>query len=277
MKSSLKKVMRLAACTFLTMTLFATGCSKDKNGDQDQMSENSSINETKTTASSVNDGININIKYIGNSCFYITFADGTKIVTDPYPQEMDNIFGAFPSDIKADVVTVSHMHSDHTAANRVGGNPKSMLLCEAEKGAKIGDVNITAYNAKHVADMGDNTIFIYEENGYKIVNLGETDTIPSEEVRKVMKGADVVLAYAGEYGKVKNADLYKELEKLDIPVMIPEHYSMSSEHVFYGEPTIETILTEIPESYKAENANEYIVTKNKAKKFVVLSYTDKIQ
>ena len=82
-------------------------------------------NENSTKSSS------LNIKYVGNSCFYITLSDGTRIVTDfgknyasylPYGKNYASYFAPFPS-LEADVITISHNHTDHTGGiKEVGGN-----------------------------------------------------------------------------------------------------------------------------------------------------------
>lgn len=209
----------------------------------------------------------INIKYIGNSCFYITFSDGTTLISDPYPESMDTYFTTFPKDLHADIATISHDHIDHTAVNRVSIKKESLVLCQTEKGYTIGDVKITGYKSSHVANMGDNTIFIYEENGYKIVNLGETDTIP-DKVKDAVKDADVVLSYAGEYGDIKNADLFNELKSLNASVIMPEHYSMNPDNKFYGQPDIDTIKNEIPKDYTLKSQKSYNVKKEKSNYFI---------
>ncbi|MCX7773734.1 MAG: MBL fold metallo-hydrolase, partial [Clostridia bacterium] len=56
----------------------------------------------------------ISIKYAGNSCFWIVFPDGTKLMTDPYGKKYANAFAPFPK-LDPDFVTLSHMHEDHIA------------------------------------------------------------------------------------------------------------------------------------------------------------------
>ena len=49
------------------------------------------------------------IKYYGQSCFCISSADGAKIVTDPFGEEI----GLRMPRLNADIVTISHNHFDH--------------------------------------------------------------------------------------------------------------------------------------------------------------------
>ena len=58
------------------------------------------------------------IKWWGHATFTITTLQGTKIVTDPYNEDL-------PYKIvndKADIVTVSHDHFDHNAVDLVPGS-----------------------------------------------------------------------------------------------------------------------------------------------------------
>ena len=58
------------------------------------------------------------ITWIGHACFFIEALEG-RIVMDPFAEEIPY---AFPT-LEADLVTVSHDHFDHNAADRVGGGP----------------------------------------------------------------------------------------------------------------------------------------------------------
>ena len=84
--------------------------------------------------------------------------------------------------------------------------------------------------------------------------------------------ADVVLAYAGEYGNVKNEELFQELKDLNVGVIVPQHYSMKKELKFYREPTIDEILNQVPEEYEIveDKTDEMMVRHVNTKKFVVL-------
>lgn len=242
----------------LTLTLFCVNiiaCSKSN------ITDNANSPKAKS----------INIKYVGNSCFYITLSDGTRIVTDPYGKNYAAYFAPFPS-LEADVITISHNHTDHTGGiKEVGGNPKIVRLDDLNEPMKIGSAEITGYPTKHVANMGDNTVFVIKEGNFKIVNMGETDTIDSETTLEAIKDADVVLAYAGEYGTVKNHDIFNFLNQINAKVVIPEHYSMNPDLLFYEQPTIDKIITELPEGTKVNKLDELVVKEGLEKQFVVLS------
>lgn len=214
----------------------------------------------------------ISIKYIGNSCFFITFADGTRLVTDPYISYWNKKGQSFPQ-TEVDVMTISHTHSDHTLGkSSFTGEPQVLNPKDVNKAVTVGDVTITGYTSKHVADMGDSTLFVYEENGLKIVHMGETDNIDSQEAKDAVKDADVILAYAGEYGEVQNKDSFETLfNDLNIKVLIPQHYSLNAKNLVYNQPAMETILTELPKDTPIIKTNEFFVVKDLDKQFVEMS------
>ncbi|MBC8060392.1 MAG: MBL fold metallo-hydrolase [Clostridiaceae bacterium] len=261
----LKTILKRAIIVLLMPSLFCfslIACSKPANKDT---GVNVVSNKDKPKANP------ISIKYIGNSCFYITFSDGTRLVTDPYGSRFSSNFGEFPK-LEADVMTISHNHADHTSGiSEVKGNPKIIQPEHVSKPIKVGKVEITSYLSKHVANMGDNIIFVYKEDGYKIVHMGETDSIDSVEAQEAVKDADVILAYTGEYGSVTNKDSFVALNKMNIKVVIPQHYSMDEKNIFYGGPTIDKILTELPQGTKVTKSKEFIVKKALEKQFVELT------
>ncbi len=64
----------------------------------------------------------MDIKYLGHASFLIASDSGVKIITDPYEAGSGLSYGEITE--SADIVTVSHEHSDHNNAAAVGGNPK---------------------------------------------------------------------------------------------------------------------------------------------------------
>lgn len=215
----------------------------------------------------------LTIKYVGNSCFYLTFPDGTTILTDPFPAQFTTYFGPAP-DMKVDAYTVSHYHEDHVPGlKQLKGDPKKITSALMDKPIQVGGVEITGFPSKHVASLGDNEIYVFQFGDLKIVHMGETDRIESPDALKAVKDADVMLTYAGEYGPstFHDADIFKTLYGMNIKVLIPQHFSNNPEAIFYGEPTITQILKEVPQGIQTSTLDELVVTKDMKKQFVALS------
>src|SRR5215213_8304532 len=75
----------------------------------------------------------LSLTWYGQSCFLLETRAGTRVVMDPIP---GNIGYTAPTDLKADVVTVSHEHPDHNNVALVAGvkgEPKLLRGLTADK------------------------------------------------------------------------------------------------------------------------------------------------
>lgn len=215
----------------------------------------------------------LTIQYVGNSCFLLTFPDGTTIATDPYPAKYERYFGPAP-DMEVTAYSLSHYHEDHVPGkDQLKGNPKRLVAAMMKEPVKVGDVEVTGFATKHVNNAGENEVFVFRYGDLKIVHMGETDRIESPDALEAVKGADVVLAYAGEYGPntLKNDEIFKTLYDLNVKVLIPQHFSNNPEAIFYGGPTIDKVLKVVPQGVETVKLKELVVKKDMKKQFVELS------
>lgn len=213
----------------------------------------------------------VSIKYVGNSCFFIQASDGTAVVTDPYGASFAANFAPFPA-LTADAVTVSHYHTDHTSGiKEVSGSPKLILPRQLNEPIKVGSLTITGYPSKHIQDNSDNTVFIIQAGDFKIVHMGEADQITDAQALQALKNADVLLAYAGDLGEKKTPDIVKFAKEQGIKVIVPQHYSLDDDHLFYGEPTPAEIEKELPAGTNVVKLDELVVKKDMDEQFVELS------
>ena len=75
------------------------------------------------------------IKWLGHSAFLITSDNGTRIITDPYETNDTLKYGRIKE--TADIVTISHEHTDHNNVAAVKGNPQVVNGSTEAKGIKI--------------------------------------------------------------------------------------------------------------------------------------------
>lgn len=79
------------------------------------------------------------IQWLGHSSFRIL---GSKsVITDPFGE----IGLCFP-EVRADIVTVSHGHYDHSAVEAVKGEP---AIVDDAGPHRVADVLVTGYNTSH--------------------------------------------------------------------------------------------------------------------------------
>ena len=132
----------------------------------------------------------------------MTAPDGTRVVTDPFASGYPSYL-AFPPDLKADIVTISHGHRDHNADYLVRGNP---VIINTPTAKQIGMIQAAGYPSLHGNDaddksLGDNIIFRFTIGRVNIVHLGELGRItdPEKDMPAIMN-CDVLIVPVGIIG-----------------------------------------------------------------------------
>lgn len=182
------------------------------------------------------------LEYIGHACFLLTAGDGTRIVMDPYssaPREIAN----FPPNIVADIVTVSHFHPDHDAIDNVGGKPRPIFKPGPDQ---AGAVKITGYKSDHGylngVPAGDNTVFVFEVAGVKIVHMGAAGVITQSDILAAIENADVVMIDAMGTDSHPVPEMMAQLRKADVRTIIPTHNSFSDDTLYYESITVDEFV-----------------------------------
>jgi L-ascorbate metabolism protein UlaG (beta-lactamase superfamily) len=176
------------------------------------------------------------LTWFGQSCFLLQTKAGTKVVMDPIP-------GAIgytpPTDLKADVVTVSHEHADHNNVALVAGTgkdaPKILRgLTEDKKDwvktkEKVKDVQIRSVGVFHDGEQGKqrglNSVFVLETGGVKIAHLGDLGHLLTDAQLKEIGPVDVVLIPVGGFFTIDAAQATKVVEQLKPrTIVVPMHY-----------------------------------------------------
>src|SRR5436190_5639265 len=144
------------------------------------------------------------LTWYGQSCFLLETAAGTRIVMDPIPK---GIGYELPQGLKADVVTISHEHSDHNNVGFVTGKPRVIRGLTADKKGwsrvdeKVKDVSIRTVGVYHDADRGAkrglDTVFICEVGGVRIAHLGDLGHVLNDEQLAAIGAVDVLLIPVG--------------------------------------------------------------------------------
>lgn len=138
----------------------------------------------------------MHLHWFGHSCFQLTFANGTRITTDPFDESVGY---PLPS-AEADVVTCSHDHFDHGFAQAVSGHPTVIRTAGAHE---VGGVAIDGMASFHDdaqgAKRGPNVIFRYRADGLTVVHLGDLGHLPTPEQLDFIRDADVLLIPIGGF------------------------------------------------------------------------------
>ena len=162
----------------------------------------------------------MNICYWGHSCFKITSAQGTSIVTDPYT----GIGYELPSGLSADAVTISHAHFDHNFIQAVQMD-RVISTIGAHLVADIQILGIPSWHdEKRGALRGSNIIYKYNVDGITICHLGDLGEDISAELVERIGMVDVLLLPVGGTYTVDALGAKKYIDCLQPKVVIPMHY-----------------------------------------------------
>ena len=161
------------------------------------------------------------IKWLGHSSFLITSDTGTKIITDPYTVSDNLKYGEIKE--TADIVTVSHEHSDHNNAAAVRGTPKILKKTAEVKGIKFNGIP-TYHDEARGSKRGTNTIFCFEVDGIKICHLGDLGhPLEDKEVAQLGK-VDILLIPVGGYYTIDTKVASEVSNKIAPKIIMPMHY-----------------------------------------------------
>ena len=172
------------------------------------------------------------LTWLGQSCFVLETAAGTRVVMDPIPK---GIGYDLPAGLKADVVTISHEHADHNNVALVTNKPRVIRGLTADKKGwtkvdeKVKDVAIRSvgvyHDDKRGAERGLNTVFVFEVGGLRIAHLGDLGHLLTDEQLSAIGSVDVVLV---PVGGAYTIDAYQATRVVDQLrprlVVIPMHY-----------------------------------------------------
>lgn len=159
--------------------------------------------------------------WLGHSTFLITNDAGGRLVTDPADERsLPNL-----PKVSADVVTVSHRHHDHCAAERIEGAPvvKESLEPETLAGFSIRGFS-TFHDEVQGAKRGPNTVFLIEADGQRIAHCGDLGHMPDDETIAAISGCDMLLIPAGSVYTIDGPTAWQVAKRVMPKTVVPMHY-----------------------------------------------------
>ncbi|HDL85988.1 MAG TPA: MBL fold metallo-hydrolase [Candidatus Acetothermia bacterium] len=161
------------------------------------------------------------ITWIGHSCFLIEGKD-VKVITDPYDEHIPYRAPSFP----ADVVTVSHEHSDHNAVDRVPGSPEVVRGPgeHTAHGVKFTGI-ATFHDEERGKKRGENTIFTFAIDGIVFAHFGDLGHMLNAEQLARLADVEAVMIPVGGYFTIDAAQAAGIVAQLPhVKVILPMHY-----------------------------------------------------
>lgn len=162
------------------------------------------------------------ITYHGHSEFYLECANGFCLLTDPYDDHVGYPMGTY----RADAVTVTHGHGDHSYIQKASGTPA--IIDSAGEWHPAPEVKITAIPSVHDdaggEKRGKNLIMKMEMEGLTLAHMGDQGApLTSEQIAALGK-IDVLMIPVGGYFTIDAAQAYDMVRALKPRITIPMHY-----------------------------------------------------
>ena len=163
------------------------------------------------------------VKFLGHSAFVVTSDTGVKIITDPYETSPTLTYGEITE--SADIVTVSHGHTDHSNVAAVQGNPEVVSQAGRSTAKGIEFKGIAGYHDDAGGRMrGNNVMFCFELDGIRVCHLGDLGHRLDDKQVAEMGAVDILLIPVGGFFTIDASTATKVCDQLKPRVIIPMHY-----------------------------------------------------
>jgi len=123
----------------------------------------------------------------------------------------------------ANVVTISHEHTDHNNALAVGGSPVVLRKSTEVKSISFHTLAVFHDNVGG-RKRGSNTVFCFTVDGISICHMGDLGNVPEDRQIRDLGKVDVLLVPVGGFFTLELADVNRTIDMIKPRVVIPMHY-----------------------------------------------------
>jgi L-ascorbate metabolism protein UlaG (beta-lactamase superfamily) len=165
----------------------------------------------------------MDITYLGHSSFKLKGKNAT-VVTDPFDPNEVGI--KYPT-VDADIVTVSHQHSDHNYLDGVT-NVKRVIAGPGEYEVMgVSVIGISSFHDdKKGEERGKNTIYIIEIDGLRVAHLGDLGHTLSQSIIEDMGTIDILMIPVGGVYTITPEVAVNVAQAIEAAVTIPMHFKV---------------------------------------------------
>lgn len=162
------------------------------------------------------------LKWYGHSCFGLTFANGTTVITDPF----DTSVGYPLCTARADIALTSHGHFDHNHVDSLAGEPTVLSTPGTQElnGLRITGVP-TFHDDAQGTKRGENVAFVIEGDGLRIAHLGDLGHMPDAEQLAALKNVDLLLIPIGGFFTIDTPTAVEIINQIKPRTAVAMHFS----------------------------------------------------
>ncbi len=161
------------------------------------------------------------IEWLGHSCFLVTVKNGTRILFDPY----DDKIGYSRPEKEADIVVISHTHSDHNSISRITGN---FTVVDQPGIHTFGEITIECIKTYHDnfkgAKRGETLITVLCVRGLRLCHMGDIGCMPDGSIIDKLKGVEVLLIPVGGNYTIDAGEALNICEVIEPNIIVPMHF-----------------------------------------------------
>ncbi|OPY53284.1 MAG: metal-dependent hydrolase [Methanosaeta sp. PtaU1.Bin060] len=165
------------------------------------------------------------VTWLGHSCFLLRASNGIAVLLDPFDEEV-----GYPlPDVQADIVLISHEHTDHNNEKAVRESPLVIRKEGLHSALGIEFLGISTWHDREEGRLrGENTIFCFTLDGVRVCHLGDLGHLLSDADVKAIGPVNLLFIPVGGVYTIGARDAFAVMQQLDPDVAIPMHYQTSA-------------------------------------------------
>lgn len=205
------------------------------------------------------------IQWIAHSCFLIEDSLGKRILTDPFHKSI----GYEPYKESVQAVTISHNHFDHNNSESYADKSIIINKCGFHD---LGFAKVHGFSSYHDnlqgAKRGNNIIFVYEIDGFRLCHLGDLGHALDSEYVSKLGTIDILFIPVGGHYTLDGSEAYKLCSVIKSSIVIPMHYHTSDNTMSLDGP--EEFIVHMKNVEKIQGSTFLIESKKPYKNKVIL-------
>lgn len=161
------------------------------------------------------------IRWHGHSCFEI--GGSVVVVTDPHDGKS---IGIAPPEVSADLVLVSHNHSDHNCykvVQRPGSTVLKTPILTVERGVRVEGIE-SDHDPEGGRKRGKVILFRFELDGFSFCHLGDLGKVLDETTIDRIAPVDFLFVPVGDVYTIGPGGAKSVMDSVAPKVAVPMHY-----------------------------------------------------